>query len=65
MSTITTLDGLVIKTAHEPPPIPTRKFDWSAIDDNTYDGEGCPCGYGATEGDAVLDLLTQLEEREP
>lgn len=41
------------------PPIPIRKFDWSAIDGDTYDGEGCPVGYGATEQEAIDDLLSQ------
>lgn len=45
------------------PPIPLRQFDWSAIDDDTYDGEGCPIGYGATEDEAIADLLLQIEER--
>jgi len=29
-----------IKTSHIRPPISTRSFDWSAVDDNTYDGPG-------------------------
>ncbi len=50
-----------IKTHFEHPPIPVRHFDWSAIDDDTYDGHGCTIGYGATEQEAVADLLEQLE----
>jgi hypothetical protein len=42
------------------PPIPTRQFDWSATDDN-YE-PGCPIGYGATEQEAIADLLEQIEE---
>lgn len=42
------------------PPIPDRRFDWSAIDDNTYDGEGCPIGRGATEQEAIDDLLDKI-----
>jgi hypothetical protein len=46
-------------------PIPLRKFDWSAIDDSTYDGDGChPIGHGATEAEAIQDLLDQIEEKE-
>jgi hypothetical protein len=48
------------------PPIPNRSMDWAAIDDNTYDGaedSRCPVGRGATEVDAIDDLLTQIEER--
>lgn len=52
-----------IKTNFEYPPIPDRRFDWSAIDDETYDGEGCPIGRGPTEQDAINDLLEQIEDR--
>lgn len=44
------------------PPIPDRRFDWSAIDDDTYDGPGCPIGHGATKEEAIADLMDQLEE---
>jgi len=54
-----------IKTNYVYPPIPIRCFDWSAIDDDTYDGEGCAIGYGATEAEAIADLLEQIEDREP
>lgn len=54
--------GIRIRTHNEFPPIPVRCFDWSAIDDSTYDGEGCPIGRGATEADAIADLLEQIEE---
>lgn len=53
--------GICVKTHDDYPPIPIRQFDWSAIDDNTYDGEGCPIGRGATELEAVTDLLEKLE----
>jgi hypothetical protein len=53
-----------IVTHFDYPPIPDRSFDWSAIDDDTYDGPGCQIGRGATEQEAVKDLLAQLEERE-
>lgn len=53
-----------IKTSHDFPPIPDRRFDWSAVDDDTYDGPGCPIGRGATEQEAIADLLAQIEERE-
>jgi hypothetical protein len=52
-----------IKTHHDYPPIPNRSFDWSAIDDDTYDGapdSKCPVGHGATEQEAIEDLLDQL-----
>ena len=53
-----------IRTDYVFPPIPDRRFDWSAIDDETYDGEGCPIGYGRTEQEAIEDLLDQLTEGE-
>lgn len=51
-----------IKTSFWAKPIPYRQFDWSAIDDDTYDA-GCPIGYGKTEADAVYDLLLKLEDK--
>ena len=54
-----------IVTDHVYPPIPDRRFDWSAVDGDTYGGEECDLiGYGATEAEAVADLKKQLEERE-
>lgn len=54
---------MMIRTNNIFPPIPDRRFDWTAIDYDTYDGEGSPVGYGATEREAVNDLLDQIEER--
>jgi hypothetical protein len=51
-----------IKTFHYEPPIPMRCMYWGAIDDETYDGEGSPIGYGFTEQEAIEDLLWQIEE---
>lgn len=59
------INGFRVRTHHEFPPIPLRNFDWSAVDDQTYDGaedSNCPIGRGATEREAILDLLTQLED---
>lgn len=50
-----------IKTRHDFPPIPDRRFDWSAVDDDTYDYDQ-PIGHGATEAEAIADLLEQLED---
>jgi hypothetical protein len=52
-----------IRTYHVYPPIPIRDFDWSAVDDDTYDGEGCPIGYGRTEQEAIADLLELSKEK--
>ncbi len=55
-----------IKTSHDRPPVPSRAFDWSAIDADTYDGApDSPTrnqiGYGKTEAEAIEDLKEQLE----
>lgn len=52
---------MTIRTSYWPKPIPLRQFDWEATDYDTYDGEGCPVGYGETEDAAIADLLLQLE----
>jgi hypothetical protein len=51
-----------IRTEYVYPPIPVRDFDWSAVDDDTYDGPGSPIGTGATEQAAIADLLQQIGE---
>lgn len=50
-----------IRTTYDPKPIPDRRFDWIAVDDDTYDGPGCPIGYGETEAEAVADLKDKIE----
>lgn len=43
------------------PPIPTRQFDWSAIDERHCSGDTKdPIGTGATEQEAIADLMDQL-----
>lgn len=55
-----------IRTTYDPPPIPTwRQFAWSAIDDDTYDGAEDSStrhqiGWGATEEEAIADLMEQI-----
>jgi len=51
-----------IITRHDPPPIPIRCFDWSAVTEN-YDGPGSPIGFGETEAEAIEELQEQLEWR--
>jgi hypothetical protein len=51
-----------IRTSFDYPPIPNRSFDWSAIDDDTYDGPGSPIGSGPTKEAAIADLLAQIAE---
>ena len=56
--------GMKIRTSYVRPPIPYRQNDWSAVDDNTYDGPGCLIGWGGTEAEAIEDLMRQMEDRE-
>ena len=51
-----------IRTDYIYPPIPDRRCDWVAVDDDTYDGPGCPVGSGRTEAEAIADLMEQLEQ---
>ena len=56
-----------IRTSFDYPPIPVRNFDWSAIDEDTYDGAEDSStrgqiGRGATEAEAIADLMDQLED---
>lgn len=44
------------------PPIPDRRWDWSAVTDD-YE-PGAPMGEGATEAEAIADLKAQLADRE-
>lgn len=53
-----------VATCHEYPPIPIRDMDWSAVDDQTYDGSPSdPVGTGATEQEAIDDLMEKINER--
>jgi len=64
------INGVRIRTTFEYPPIPVRNMDWSAVDDDTYDVDcdqdgffsTSPIGHGATEQDAIEDLIEQIEE---
>ena len=49
-----------IITTHDYPPIPIRRFDWSAIRED-YD-EGDLIGTGKTEQDAIDDLVEMENE---
>ena len=51
-----------IITEHIFPPIPIRQFDWQATEDG-WD-LGLPIGHGATEQEAIDDLMALIEERE-
>jgi hypothetical protein len=74
VSLLATREEIVLSTAYVYPPIPTRAFDWSAIDANTYDADydyergrytsSSPQGTGATEQEAIDSLFDGLEEDE-
>lgn len=49
-----------IQTTHLYPPIPDRRFDWSAVSSNYEPGD--PIGYGATEHEAIADLCELLDD---
>ena len=51
-----------IRTTYELKPIPNRSYDWTAVDDDTYDG-GSMIGAGATEAEAIEDLQRLFRER--
>ena len=53
-----------IRTIHIFPPIPIRKYDWCAVDNDTFDAENpaTVVGYGSTKEEAIADLLHQIEE---
>lgn len=50
--------SIKVRTENVYPPIPVRQWDWSAVDDNTYE-PGCPIGWGRTEQAAIDDLGRQ------
>lgn len=46
-----------LKTNHWLKSGPSRQFDWSAVDQDIYDGSKNEIGYGSTELEAIADLL--------
>jgi len=57
-------NGRKIITNYWAKPIPTNKYDWEAVFDD-YDGapdSNCPIGHGATQKDAVQNLIENCEE---
>jgi hypothetical protein len=55
---------MTLSTWHEYPPIPIRRFDYGAVDDDTYE-PGCPIGWGETPEAAIADLMAQIEDQQP
>lgn len=54
------INGQMIHTFFEFPPIPIRSFDFGAVSDN-YE-PGCPIGWGETEEQAIADLFEQMDD---
>lgn len=52
-------NGRIIRTSFVHPPIPDRSNDWSAIFPDNYDQHSY-VGRGATEVEAVIDLIEQV-----
>lgn len=52
-----------IVTRYDPPPIPIRRFDWSAVSDDYEPPQ--PIGWGRTKDEAIADLLMQMEDDQP
>lgn len=50
---------LCYQTTHICPPIPSRDFDWCAINDGYESGD--PIGYGRTQQEAIDNLLEMIE----
>jgi hypothetical protein len=50
-----------IVTKYDPPSIPVRCFDWTAVTDDYEPGD--LIGYGYTEAQAIADLREQIAER--
>jgi hypothetical protein len=48
-----------IITHYDPPPIPLRNCDWTAVTDDYEPGQ--PIGYGRTEEEAIADLQMDME----
>lgn len=60
MSQVTIIDGLRIRTSNDCPPVPSTRYDWSAWVEDQEE----LVGRGATESDAVAELLQTLAERD-
>lgn len=54
-------EGVTFITKYDPPPIADRRWDWSACRPGASEND--PVGFGATEFDAIRDLLIELESQ--
>ena len=57
------MTAIKTRSTYWPKPIPLRQFDWEVTLDGYEPGD--PIGQGATEAEALADLLTQIEEATP
>jgi hypothetical protein len=39
-------------------------FEWTALDEDSYDGWGSPMGLGNSREEAIQDLMNQLDDAE-
>lgn len=51
-----------IRTEYLPKPIPWRDNDWEAYDHDR--DEDSPVGFGATEAEAIADLIGAVKSKE-
>ena len=69
---------MIITTTYNPPPIPIRDYDWRATvsrfttattpgwiaPDFDGNGENAPTGYGASELDALENLIAKINDND-
>ena len=60
--TVTSMTKPAMIILYDPPPIPIRDFDWTALRDGYEPGD--PIGRGASEAAAIADLLEQESDDE-
>jgi len=58
------INNLKIQTINTFPPIPVRSFDWQAWLDDEEPENWDRVGQGATEQEAISDLMEKLSEQE-
>ena len=60
--TVTSMTKPAMIILYDPPPIPIRDFDWTALRDGYEPGD--PIGRGASEAAAIAYLLEQESDDE-
>jgi hypothetical protein len=61
---IHTVNGTTIVTDYWPKPVPTSRWDWTAVreDYDAADDSIPPVGLGSTEKEAIEDLMGWMED---